>query len=125
MGWSKDHKRIQEKRLKTRLEMHHHIRGNFGGVRTISQAHEVFQTASKRSLMKLVSWNVRGLNSPKKYRMIKSMIEQERPQIIFLQETKCNSEALGKILTKAWPRCHSVVVDASGSSGGLAIIWDT
>ena len=43
---------------------------------------------------------------------------------MFLQETKCNSEALGKILTKAWPRCHSVVVDASGSSGGLAIIWD-
>lgn len=51
------------------------------------------------------------------------MIQKERPNILFLQETKCNSEAVGSILTKAWPSCNSV--DASRSSGGLAIAWDT
>lgn len=43
----------------------------------------------------------------------------------FLQETKCNSVTLGSILSKAWPGCRSVVVDASGASGGLAIVWNT
>eukprot|EP00253_Pinus_taeda_P017843 PITA_17843 len=45
----------------------------------------------------------------------------EKPQMCFLQETKCNSARLGSILSKAWPGCKSVVVDATGASGGLAI----
>lgn len=49
----------------------------------------------------------------------------EKPQMCFLQETKCNSSTLGSILSKAWPGCRSVTVDASGASGGLAIAWNT
>lgn len=75
--------------------------------------------------MKLTSWNVRGINSPGKHRMIKNLIQQEHPQIFFIQETKCNSNALGSILSKAWPGCQSVVVDAIGASGGLAIAWNS
>ena len=74
--------------------------------------------------MKLTSWNLRGLNGPSKVRMIRNMIKQENPQIFFLQETKCNSSTLGQILSKAWPGCRSVAVDASGASGGLAIAWN-
>lgn len=68
--------------------------------------------------MKLISWNLRGLNSPGKLRMLKNMIKMEKLQICFLQETKCNSSILGNILSKAWPGCQSVAVDASGASGG-------
>ena len=75
--------------------------------------------------MKLVSWNVRGLNSPGKYRLIKNMIQKEKPQILFLQETKCNGKMLGSILSKAWPSSSSVVVDAPSFSGGLEIAWST
>eukprot|EP00253_Pinus_taeda_P027218 PITA_27218 len=75
--------------------------------------------------MKLVSWNVRGLNSPGKSRMLKNMIKMEKPQMCFLQEMKCNSATLGCILSKAWPGCRSVAVDATGASGGLAIAWNT
>jgi len=75
--------------------------------------------------MKLVSWNLRGLNSPGKLRMLKNMIKLEKPQMCFLQETKCNSITLGNILSKAWPGCRSVAVDASGASGELAIAWNT
>jgi len=71
--------------------------------------------------MKLTSWKLRGLNSPGKLRLIKNMIKQEQPEIFFLQETKCNNITLGNILSRAWPGCHSVAVDASGASGGLAI----
>eukprot|EP00253_Pinus_taeda_P031004 PITA_31004 len=74
--------------------------------------------------MKLTSWNLRGLNSPGKRRMIKNMLKQEKPQICFLQETKCNSNTLGNILSRAWLGSCSVAVDASGASGGLAIAWN-
>jgi len=74
--------------------------------------------------MKLISWNVRGLNSPAKHRMLKNMIQQDNPSLVYLQETKCNSTTLEKILNKASSRCHSVSMDASGASGGLAILWN-
>lgn len=32
---------------------------------------------------------------------------------------------MGFILSKAWPGCQAVTVDASGASGGLAIAWNT
>lgn len=48
----------------------------------------------------------------------------EKQQICFLQEMKCNSSTLGSILSRAWPGCQSVAVDASGASGGLAIAWN-
>lgn len=74
--------------------------------------------------MKLLSWNIIGLNGPGKGRLLKNLIMQEKPQIIFLQETKCNSSALERIATKAWTGCLSVAVDADGASRGLEIIWD-
>jgi len=50
------------------------------------------------------------------------MLQQEKPQILFLQETKCNSTTLDRILAKAWPGSKEVVVDTIGASGGLAIV---
>eukprot|EP00253_Pinus_taeda_P031502 PITA_31502 len=52
------------------------------------------------------------------------MIKLERPQICFLQETKCTSDRLGSTLSKIWPGCRSMAVDATGASGGLAIAWN-
>lgn len=51
--------------------------------------------------MKLISWNIRGLNNPRKGRLLKNMLMQEKPSILFLQETKCNSTVLEKIAAKA------------------------
>lgn len=74
--------------------------------------------------MKLISWNIRGLNSPRKGRLLKNMIIQEKPQILFLQETKCNSRVLERTAAKVWPRRLSAAVDSDGASRGLAILWD-
>lgn len=41
-----------------------------------------------------------------------------------MQETKCNSKTLGSILSKSWPGCQTVMVDAYGGLGGLAIAWN-
>eukprot|EP00253_Pinus_taeda_P030389 PITA_30389 len=49
----------------------------------------------------------------------------EKPQICFLQETKCNSSTIDSIFAKAWPGSQTAAVDASGASGGLAIAWNT
>eukprot|EP00253_Pinus_taeda_P019122 PITA_19122 len=74
--------------------------------------------------MKLISWNIRGLNCPRKGKLLKNLIMEEKPKILFLQETKCNSTILEKIAAKAWPGGLVTAVDAQGASGGLAILWD-
>lgn len=74
--------------------------------------------------MKLISWNVRGLNSPSKHRMIKNLIQQEKPSIFFLQETKSSNTAIEKVRNKIWAGSSALSVDASGASGGLAILWN-
>jgi len=74
--------------------------------------------------MKLISWNIRGLNSPRKGRLLKNMLMQEKPNILFVQETKCSMSILEKIAAKVWPGGQVTAVDAQGASGGLAILWD-
>ena len=74
--------------------------------------------------MKLISWNVRGLNSPSKHRMIKNWIQQEKPTIVFLQETKSSTDAIERIRGKVWAGSSAISVDAAGASGGLAILWN-
>ena len=49
---------------------------------------------------------------------------EEKPAILFLQETKCNSTVLEKIVAKAWPGGLVTAVDAQGASGGLAVLSD-
>ena len=66
--------------------------------------------------MKLISWNIRGLNGPRKTRLLKNMIKQENPQVIFLQETKCDTIVLDKLSNKFWPGSHNTAVDANGAS---------
>eukprot|EP00253_Pinus_taeda_P020399 PITA_20399 len=73
--------------------------------------------------MKLISWNMRGLNSSSKHRILKNMIQSEKPSVVFIQETKSTTTALEKIFNKAWSGSRSVSIDAVGASGGLSIVW--
>jgi len=56
--------------------------------------------------------------------MLENMIQREKPILVFLQETKSNSTLLEKFFNKVWTGCHSVFVDASGTFGGLEILWN-
>jgi exonuclease III len=74
--------------------------------------------------MKIISWNVRGLNNPRKQRCLKTLIDDEKPSIMMIQETKCNSITMEKLATKCWKGCNAIAVDVEGASGGLAILWN-
>jgi len=65
--------------------------------------------------MKLLSWNIRGLNGPRKGKLLKKLIMEEKPTTLFLQETKCNSTLLEKIAAKAWPGGLVTAVDSQGA----------
>ena len=62
--------------------------------------------------MKIISWNVKGLNASDKRQRIKQVIDSLQEDIILLQETKLNEKILIKslhlgkngklIICKAW-----------------------
>jgi exonuclease III len=68
--------------------------------------------------MKLLSWNVRDLNSLRKHHMLRKRINQEKPTIVLLQETKCDKETMTTLAKKCWKESK---VKASDSHG---ILWE-
>ncbi|GLU05148.1 hypothetical protein SLE2022_222640 [Rubroshorea leprosula] len=75
--------------------------------------------------MKVISFNVRGLGSMLKRKEIAKLVRKERPDFLFIQETKLEEVdvALCKMLWNSddfdWVMGKSV-----GSSGGLLSIWN-
>ena len=73
--------------------------------------------------MKIISWNVRGLGSRNKRRMVKDFLRSENPDVVMIQETKkveCDRRFVGSvwiIRNKEW-----VALSACGASGGILII---
>ena len=50
--------------------------------------------------MKIISWNVRGLGSRNKRRMVKDFLRSENPDIVMIQETKkenCDRRFVGSV----------------------------
>jgi exonuclease III len=75
-------------------------------------------------MMKIVTWNIRGLNGRSKQRILRECIIAEKPDILLLQETKCKGAEAKVIFQRIWRDCSSITTDATGASGGLAILWD-
>lgn len=72
-------------------------------------------------MMKLTSWNILGINSPSKCRMIKNCIRPDKPSIFFMQETKCISSTFHSILSRLWLGYNTIDVNEIGASRGLEI----
>lgn len=76
--------------------------------------------------MIIVTWNVRGPRGPERRRWVRHLIEQEKIDIIMLQETKLESisnSALRKIgagRLRKW-----VSKKAQGLAGGFLIGWNS
>ena len=75
--------------------------------------------------VKILSWNVRGVNDSEKRKVIRNFIRTQRVDLVCLQETKIqgmnkdsvHSIGVGKFLE--WK-----ALDAEGTAGGILLFWD-
>jgi exonuclease III len=75
--------------------------------------------------MKIITWNIRGLNGCSKQKLLQDLILAEKPEILLLQETKCTSEDIDKLLPHYWKLGKAVSIDATGTTSGLVVLWNT
>ena len=75
--------------------------------------------------VKILSWNVRGLNDRDKRLQVRSFIKQWGADIICLQETKI--ELVSRRLVRSLWGIHHVdwmFLGSIGASGGILLMWD-
>jgi hypothetical protein len=75
--------------------------------------------------LRLLSWNVRGLNNPQKRESIKYWLRSWKCDVVCLQETKLDQVDL-QMVRSLWgsPFVEWEFLPASGSAGGVLMLWD-
>jgi len=76
-------------------------------------------------VMKIISWNVRGLGGFEKRREVCQLITKKKPFIVYIQETKLS--VFDEVLCKSlWGDLNvSFSFEPSiGAAGGLSTLWD-
>ena len=94
-----------------------HVQPNFGSLcpscswsfDIICIYHSAFQSKTLDRLLKIVSWNVKGLNHPVKRRRVFSHIKQFKPAFIFLQQTHIRGSDNTRLMFD--PSDDSILVD--------------
>ena len=72
--------------------------------------------------MNLLSVNCQGCGRPKAVQELRHLVEERRPSVLFLMETKMGEErALGLKRDLGFP--NAIIVKSEGLSGGLALLW--
>ncbi|XP_021775080.1 uncharacterized protein LOC110738941 [Chenopodium quinoa] len=72
--------------------------------------------------MKILSWNIFGLGNPRSVRALQDLCWRERPELVFVMETKVDASILNKIRN----RCgysNGLCLSSNGSSGGVGFWW--
>ena len=75
--------------------------------------------------MQYVSWNCRGLGNTIKEEAIRDLVRVMKPEVLLIQETKMEEEALLQVSNTFWKKGPGRAVSARGASGGLATFWDS
>ena len=76
--------------------------------------------------IKLLSWNVRGVNNPNKRKVIRNFIRSQRVDLVCLQETKIQELSLAVVRSLGVGRLAEWrAVEAEGTAGGILVFWDT
>lgn len=75
-------------------------------------------------MLKIITWNIRGLNGRSKQRTLRDCISVENPDILLLQETKYAGEEVEVIFQRHWRGCDSLHTYSNGAAGNLAILWN-
>ncbi|XP_043687688.1 uncharacterized protein LOC122638901 [Telopea speciosissima] len=72
--------------------------------------------------MKFLSWNCQGVGRPLTVRFLSQLSGVDRPDVVFLMETKCKRPRL-EIIRRRLHMDHLFTVELIGLSGGLALLW--
>jgi exonuclease III len=75
--------------------------------------------------LKLLSWNVRGLNDPKKRVVLKNWLRKWKVDVVCLQETKLD-KVDGRVIHSIWGNRFAgwEVLNAVNTAGGVLLLWD-
>ena len=82
-------------------------------------------TPQRQEIMKLVSWNCRGLGGSQKIEVIKRFKSMESASILLIQETKKSAEDSIATLKTFWPKGERYSISSISVSRGLLNWWDT
>jgi len=74
--------------------------------------------------MKFISWNIRGLGSKRKQRLLSNRMNKEMPDIIFIQETKSSIQKIRQIHSNWLSRFEFLKVKAEDTVGGILTLWN-
>ena len=75
--------------------------------------------------LKILSWNVRGVNDKNKRKLIKALIRSQNVDLVCLQETKMTEMSLGVVWSLGVERfLEWGALDARGVAGGVVVFWD-
>lgn len=76
-------------------------------------------------VMKMLSWNIRGLGRSEKSCKIKNVVKDRQIDILLIQQTKrSNIQARDAKSIWPWDNMEFLAVDAEGNSGGLLCVWN-
>ena len=75
--------------------------------------------------LKILSWNVRGLNEKEKRLKVRNFLRSWRADIVCLQETKLEWVTRG-LVRSIWscPYIDWLYLGSEGASGGILLMWD-
>ena len=85
----------------------------------------LFRSMDSTRQWKIMNWNLRGINSEKKWLALSSKIDESGCDIICLQETKRESfdlDYIKKICPKKFNKFE--YLPSVGASGGIIVIWN-
>ncbi|KAL0437568.1 UNVERIFIED_CONTAM: hypothetical protein Sradi_0464700 [Sesamum radiatum] len=71
--------------------------------------------------MIVLSWNCQGIEATWTVRALREMIRSHNPDMVFLIETKCNSQRMDNI--KRSINMDGLAVNSKSRGGGLALLW--
>eukprot|EP00261_Vitis_vinifera_P032749 XP_019073992.1 PREDICTED: uncharacterized protein LOC109122143 [Vitis vinifera] len=75
--------------------------------------------------IKILRWNVRGLNDYDKRKMIKGVVRNQKADLVCLLETKVKDVSMQLVKSVGVGRfLNWASVDARGTTGGLLLLWD-